>query len=164
MTATGCESQHRDMTLILGIGNPLQGDDGAGIRAVELLAERNLPANIRVEEAGMPGWGLPAWLEGWSSVIIVDAIKMGQAPGTWRCFSPEEVRLITEDNLLSLHQTDLTNGLALAQALDILPDSLVFYGIEPGSTDYGMDLSPAVNHNLPELVDKILADLGNSEA
>jgi hydrogenase maturation protease len=89
---------------------------------------------------------------------------MGQAPGTWRCFSPEEVRLITEDNLLSLHQTDLTNGLALAQALDILPDSLIFYGIEPGSTDYGMDLSPAVNHNLPELVDKILADLGNSEA
>ena len=66
-----------DDILILGVGNPLLGDDGAGIRAIEMLAERDLPPNVELQEAGTPGWGLPSWLDGRSSVILVDAVQMG---------------------------------------------------------------------------------------
>ena len=41
-----------ERTLILGIGNPLMGDDGAGIMAARMLAESKLPDNVKVLEAG----------------------------------------------------------------------------------------------------------------
>lgn len=136
------------------------GDDGAGIRAIELLAGRVLPSNVKLELAGTPGWGLPAWLEGWDSVIIVDAANMDQTPGTWRRFDAEEVSLLTEGDILSLHQSDLAGGLALAEALDLLPHKVVFYGIEPDCADPGQDLSLAVSKSLPNMVDNILDELG----
>ncbi len=146
--------------MILGVGNSLRGDDGVGIRAIEMLAERELPASVELQEAGTPGWGLPSWLEGHSSVILVDAVQMGQAPGTWRRFSPDEVRLIVQDETLSLHQPDLACGLALAQALEMLPDDLWIYGIEPGDTGAGSTLSPQVSSSLPAMVESIINDLG----
>lgn len=145
--------------LILGIGNPLMGDDGFGIRVVELLAEIELPSNVKVEEAGLPGWGLPSWLEGWSKVILVDAVRMGQAPGSWKRFRPSEIQVVMEDDALSLHQPDLACGLALAQALGFLPEDLLLYGIEPVSVYPGAGLSSQVCASLPEVVRNILEDV-----
>jgi hydrogenase maturation protease len=151
-------------TLVLGIGNPWMGDDGAGIRVAELLTERVLPHNIKVAEAGLPGWGLPSWLEGWPNVILVDAVRMGLAPGKWKRFDPRNIQVVIEDDLLSLHQPDLACGLALAQALGILPKNLSIYGIEPAATGQGAELSDAVRASLPEVVENILNDLEKKQA
>ena len=70
--------------LILGVGNPLMGDDGAGIRAVELLEQYHLPEHFKVQEIGTPGWGLGAWFEGQASVVLIDAVQMGIEPGGWK--------------------------------------------------------------------------------
>ena len=148
----------REKTLILGIGNPLMGDDGAGIEAARMLAESDLPENVTVLEAGTPGWGLAEWIRGWPSVVIVDAVCMGQKPGEWRRFNESDVRLVAGQGAISLHESDLAGGLALAQALDLLPERLTFYGIEPESTDHGMMLSPSVRATLPGLVKSILND------
>jgi hydrogenase maturation protease len=146
-------------TLILGIGNPMVGDDGVGIRVVEMLAERDLPPSVQVEEAGLPGWGLPMWFEGFSNVILVDAVQMGQPPGSWKCFHAGEIRIVMEEGAFSLHQPDLACGLALSQALDLLPDNLSLYGIEPANVEPGADLSPEVRLGLPEIIESILSDL-----
>jgi len=145
--------------LVLGIGNPLMGDDGVGNQVIELLAEKDLPPNVKIEDAGLPGWGLPAWFEGWSNVILVDAVQMGQSPGSWRRFQTGEVQFVLENDALSLHQPDLACGLALAQALELLPENLVLYGVEPAIVNPGEALSPAVRHSLPEVVASILNDL-----
>jgi hydrogenase maturation protease len=145
--------------LVLGIGNPLMGDDGVGNQVIELLAEKDLPPNVKVEDAGLPGWGLPAWFEGWSNVILVDAVQMGRSPGSWRRFQTEEVQFVLENDALSLHQPDLACGLALAQALELLPENLVLYGVEPAVVNPGEALSPAVRHSLPDVVASILNDL-----
>jgi hydrogenase maturation protease len=145
--------------LVLGIGNPLMGDDGVGNQVIELLAEENLPPNVRIEDAGLPGWGLPAWFEGWSNVILVDAVQMGRSPGYWRRFRPEELQIELENDALSLHQPDLACGLALAQALDLLPENLLLYGVEPADVNPGQALSPAVRNSLPDVVASILNDL-----
>ena len=76
-------------TLVLGFGNPLWGDDGAGIEAVNMLAENEIPDGVRVEPAGLPGFGLAAWLgeaclSSLQRLVLVDAAHMGQAPGVWR--------------------------------------------------------------------------------
>jgi hydrogenase maturation protease len=124
-----------------------------------LLAEKDLPPNVKIEDAGLPGWGLPAWFEGWSNVILVDAVQMGRSPGSWRRFRPEEVQMVLEDDALSLHQPDLACGLVLSQALDLLPENLVLYGVEPADVNPGETLSPAVRQSLPNVVASILNDL-----
>jgi len=150
--------------LVLGIGNPLMGDDGAGIRLVERLAEADLPPYVRVEEAGLPGWGLPSFFEGQSSVILVDAVLMGAKPGSWRRFTPEEMQIVLEDEALSLHQPDLACGLALSEALEMLPEKLVLYGIEPCDTSPGAELSPEVSACLSEVLESILNELEKKTA
>jgi hydrogenase maturation protease len=143
-------------TLILGVGNPLCGDDAAGVRAAEMLAGRELPAGVRVEEAGTPGWGLANWLEGCRRAILVDAAQMGLPPGSWRRFSTQEVKLIMSGEALSLHQPGLAEGLALAEAVGQLPEEIVIYGVEPAGYEWGQGLSPAVEAALPGLADAIL--------
>jgi hydrogenase maturation protease len=150
-------------TLVLGVGNSLCGDDGAGPGLVEMLARRSLPPGVRLQNAGLPGWGLPSWLEGWSTVFLVDALDMGMEAGCWRRFLPEQVKLWLQDDILSLHQPDLACGLALAEALDLLPKTLVFYGVQPAQTDPGMPLSPQVSACLPRLADQIINDLGKTK-
>lgn len=150
-------------TLILGVGNTLCSDDGLGIVAAQMLKERELPSFVSVEVVDTPGWGLPNWLDGWSSVVMIDAIQMGKKPGEWRRFSPEDVKMIFEDDILSLHQPGLAAGLALADALNILPQKLTFYGVEPVSTEFGEGLSPEIAETLPNLINIILDDIGKRE-
>jgi len=149
--------------LILGVGNILQGDDGIGIRVVEMLTQECLPSGVCVADAGTPGLELPLWLEGWERVIIIDAVHMGELPGTWRRFGPDEVRLIASDKALSLHELDLANGLALAQNLDMLPKEIIFYGMEPERIEWGQELSPAIEAALPGLLEDLKAELRKRE-
>jgi hydrogenase maturation protease len=118
---------------------------------------------VTVLEAGTPGWGLANWIKDWPSVIIVDAVRMGREPGEWWRFDANEVRLIAGQGAISLHEMDLAGGLALTQALDLLPEQITFYGVEPESIDQGMRLSPSVSANLPGLVGTILNDLATQE-
>ncbi len=153
-------------TLVLGFGNPLWGDDGAGIEAVNMLAEKQIPDGVRIEPAGLPGFGLAAWLEdtrlsSLRRLVLVDAARMGLEPGVWRRFTPEEVRLIARGGIVSLHEADLSSGLALSQALGLLPEEVLFYAVEPGSLEDGPELSPEVRDALPEMVEELLLELQN---
>jgi hydrogenase maturation protease len=151
----------REGTLVLGIGNPVMGDDGIGCRAIELLARCELPANVQVEEGGVPGWGLPNWLEGWSRVILIDAVHMGEKPGTWRRFNPEQVRLIVTGQAVSLHEPGLASGLELTQALGLLPEDIVIYGVEPDECLPGQGLSSAACSAFPSLIETICVEIWN---
>ncbi len=146
-------------TLVIGIGNPLQSDDGLGVRASLMLEKAHLPGNVRVEELGTIGWGLLACMEGWPRVYVIDAVRMGQSPGTWRRFRQEEVRLVSTSNPVSLHETGLAESLELANTLGIMPEEFVLYGVEPAVIEPGEDLSPAVLQVLPDLVEHIVKDL-----
>jgi hydrogenase maturation protease len=145
--------------LILGIGNPLCGDDGAGIRLAEIIAEGELPQGVQIEQAGLPGLGLPTWLEGRATVILLDAVEMGLAPGDWRRLEWGQVDFAMQEGALSLHQPDLSSGLALAQALSLIPERLEIYAIQPGTTEPGAAMSAEVSAILPGLADIILDEL-----
>jgi hydrogenase maturation protease len=84
---------------------------------------------------------------------------MGQEPGNWRRFRSDEIHAVMEENSLSLHQPDLACGLELAQALDLLPQDLVLYGIQPAEISAGAGLSPEVQARMPDIVENILNDL-----
>ncbi len=145
--------------MILGVGNPLMGDDGAGVRAVELLSQCQLPDHVMVEEIGTPGWGLGAWFEDQTSVVLIDAVQMDLRPGDWQKIDLRDSRFYLPESIFSLHQMDLACGLSLAQELDLIPPNLTLYGIEPANLTPGSALSPEVESSLTELVNSIVEDL-----
>ena len=146
--------------LILGVGSPLMGDDGAGARAIELLKQQpDLPEDVELLEIGTPGWSLSAWFENRSSVVLIDAVQMGLTPGAWRKIDLRQDRILLQEPAFSLHQADLACGLVLAQELDLLPPQLTLYGIEPACLEAGNSLSPEVESSLNELVHSIVKDV-----
>ena len=145
---------------ILGVGSPLMGDDGAGARAIELLQQQpDLPKEVELLEIGTPGWSLCAWFENRPSVVLIDAVQMGLAPGAWRKIDLHQDRMLLQEPAFSLHQADLACGLVLAQELDLLPAQLTLYGIEPACLEPGSTLSPEVESSLNELVHSIVKDV-----
>jgi hydrogenase maturation protease len=124
-----------------------------------MIARRELPPHVIVKDGGTPGWGLTAYLQDWTRVILVDAAQMGEAPGSWRRLSLDDLALGDPQAFLSLHTPGVVEALSLAQALNTLPAEITLYCVEPERTDIGTGLSPAIEAALPELVEKIYQDI-----
>lgn len=146
-------------TLVIGIGNPLCCDDGLGVRAAELLASEDLPPGVQVRELGTPGWGLVNHIQGWQRVFLIDAVEMGEEPGVCRRLEASQTQFISANQSISLHEPGLADSLALAQALNLMPDEIVLYGIEPSFTGPGDELSPEVTNAIPSIVKTIKQEL-----
>ncbi len=145
-------------TLILGLGNPLQADDGVGCRVIEALEKRVLPDGVEIMDGGTPGLGLIHLLEGWQRVVIVDAAEMKLEPGEVVRFRPQDVTLTGSAERFSLHRTAVADALALARELSLPLPEIVFYGVQPGRVGWGEELSPQVQAALPALVERILEE------
>ncbi|MFN2183228.1 MAG: hydrogenase maturation protease [Anaerolineae bacterium] len=146
-------------TLILGLGNPMRGDDGIGVRVIEKLAVHALPQGVEAAEGGTKGLGLVNLMEGWRRVILVDAANVGLAPGEFARFTRQEARLLGDDQRLSVHNAGLREALLLAEVLELLPEEIVIYGVQPAKLDWHAQLSPEVEAAVPGLVRSILGEL-----
>jgi hydrogenase maturation protease len=146
--------------LILGLGNPLLGDEGIGVRVVEELQGLELPDGVTVVEGGTAGLGLIGLMEGYQKVIIVDAADMGHPPGCVVRFTPLEAQLKTVEAPLSLHQIGLGEALTLAEALEVAPAERIIIGVQPRQVEMGAGLSPEVERAIPKIIRTILGELG----
>ena len=146
-------------TLVLGLGNPLRGDDGVGVCVARMLAEGSLPADVEVVDGGTQGLGLVSLLEGRRRAIVVDAAHVGRAPGEFVRFRLEEARLPGEEEAgFSVHEAGLREALLLAQALGILPGEVIFFGVQPAHVEWEAGLSPQVEAALPRLAEAVQAE------
>ena len=145
--------------MILGLGNPLLGDEGIGVRVVAEFKGLGLPDGVTVIEGGTTGLGLIGLMEGYQRVIIVDAADMGQPPGRVVRFTPSEVQFKTAETPLSLHQIGLGEVLALAEALEVAPAEVIIIGIQPGRIEGVVGLSPEVEGAIPQIVRMVLDEL-----
>jgi hydrogenase maturation protease len=132
--------------LIAGLGNLLLQDDGVGVHAVRELQQAPLRGVI-VADVGcavLDALHLLKWAE---KIVAIDALQAGNAPGTVYACSAGDVA--ADGVQASLHE------LNLLAALKFLPPGahpeIVILGVEPGTIDYGLDLSPAVAAALPRV-------------
>lgn len=143
----------KDM-LVLGIGNPLLGDDGFGVEVIRRLREQKPPPCVEFLDGGTAGLALLSNLEGRSHVLVADAIDFGGRPG-------EVVRLGSADIpyyrglKLSEHQVTFHEVLALMELMDIKPRELLFVGVQPCSTLWGDPLSREVEAAIPGVMEEI---------
>lgn len=157
-------SNHTHDTLILGVGNPLMGDDAAGVLIAQRLQQHDdLPDHVTVIDGGTDGLGLIPVMEPYRRVIIVDAVPMELTPGTVRRFTWDEIRLNGQHRTFSLHQNGMTEALVLADALGSLPPQVVFFGIQPQNMEWDQPLSPAVERALPVLMEALIHEVRSDD-
>src|SRR5580693_8107044 len=77
-------------TLVAGIGNVFLSDDAFGVEVAHRLAGRPLPDGARAEDYGIRGIHLAyELLEGYDALVLVDAVPLGQPPGTLAVIEPK---------------------------------------------------------------------------
>jgi hydrogenase maturation protease len=157
--AWGKERHSLPATLVVGLGNPLRGDDGVGVRVAQALAAGALPPGVEVVDGGTQGLGLVNPMEGRGRVILVDAADVGRPPGQFVCFTLDEAHLPGDDQHLSVHAAGLRDALLLARALEMLPPEVIIFGVQPASLEWEEALSPQVEAALSGLIAAVMAEI-----
>lgn len=144
--------------LIIGAGNPLRRDDGAGTAVVRKLLSA-LPKDVAVIEHHGDGLSLMQLWQDIDKVVLVDAAFSGALPGTVYRFDGSETELPRQLFTHSSHLLGVAEGVEMARALGRLPSKLIIYGIEGATFDYGEELSPEVARAVEEVAGKIRAEV-----
>jgi len=149
----------RTPVLVLGLGNVVCTDDGAGIAAIhKLIREYDLPEEVRALDGGTLGLSLLPLVGSADQVILVDAIRAEGPAGTLVRIEGDEVAPAVYERL-SPHQIGVADLLAGASLIDRYPDRVLILGVVPESIDLGLGRTPAVDAAIPALVLRIVEEL-----
>ena len=150
-----------DETLILGIGNTLLTDEGAGIHALHRLQSavpniwpdagpnmRPDSPNLTFVDGGTLSFTLAVWIEDCTNLIVFDAAELNQPAGTVKTFVDSEF-----DNFLgaakrSAHEVGLLDLMDIARLTDHFPKNRALIGIQPEKMSWGMQPTPPVQNAL----------------
>lgn len=147
--------------LVLGLGNPILGDDGLGLRVADLLRSRLAPGSgIEVEEEHRGGLRLMERLLGCDAAVIVDAIVTGRhPPGTILRLGPGDM---PTRHSASGHDVNLPTALRLGRSLGLhLPKEVRIVAVEPESVlDFRDDCTAAGTAALPATAEAVLEAVG----
>jgi hydrogenase maturation protease len=147
--------------LVLGIGNLVMGDDGVGVTVVQKLRrDYQLPPEVKVMDGGTLGLDILPHLEGIERLILVDALETGGPAGTHVRLVGAQIPLALLSKL-SAHQMGLRDLLTVSELMGHAPSEMVLLGVQPGSSEMGFGLTPAVEAQVNNLLENILAELEN---
>jgi hydrogenase maturation protease len=136
--------------LIAGIGSIFQTDDAFGVEVAGRLADHPLPDDVRVEDFGIRGIHLAyELLEGYDTLILIDAVPMGEPPGTLVVMEPElgarRVSSEPDDPAVDAHTMSPDVVLATLERLGGGSVRRIFIvGCQPADLREGMGLTPVV--------------------
>ncbi|NCD24294.1 MAG: hydrogenase maturation protease [Deltaproteobacteria bacterium] len=136
--------------LVLGVGNLLLTDEGAGVHAVNDLAKESEWDSSLVDFLDGATFTQDIFyiFQEYEKVLVLDAVKGGKEPGTVYRFTEANLR-DNEEQSLSLHDIDLLDSLKMASLLGHRPE-LVVIGVEPLTiTEWSMELSAPLKAAYP---------------
>lgn len=155
------ETKERKMkTLVLGIGNPILTDDAVGILVVRSL--KGISADI--VEAPLGGLSILDHIQGYQRVIIADAVKKGDPPGT--------VSILKEDELKRALHASSSHDISFSEAVELgkilfpeeMPTQFVVVGIEVTDTEtFSETPTEPVRKAIPRAADLIKTLVHQSE-
>jgi hydrogenase maturation protease len=144
--------------LVLGLGNLVHADDGAGVHAIERLrSDSRVPSGAVLLDGGTQGLGLLSYISGFQRVLVIDAVDVGETPGTVVRFDGKLL-----DGLpgkASVHQLGFADMMNALKLLGELPEELVVFGVQPLSTEWRADLTPPVSEGLDGLIVAVIEQL-----
>jgi hydrogenase maturation protease len=144
-----------DRILVMGVGNLLMGDEGAGVHALRWLEAEQPIAGVRLLDGGTGGAYLLGQFEGLRAVVLIDATRDGTPAGTVEYRRMNRVFDLPKG--LSAHDFGLKDLFAAAALIGILPEihlyTIAVETIHPMCTE----LSPEVAAAIPEVVHSVHA-------
>lgn len=139
-------------TLILGIGNSLLGDEGAGVHALErirpLLGDA---ADVDVLDGGTLAFMLLPTLEQYQRLIVIDAAQLDGPAGTVELFEDEAYDEFLGRPRRSAHEVGLCDLMIMARLSDCFPERRALIGVKPEFIDWSETCSPPVAAALEEV-------------
>jgi hydrogenase maturation protease len=144
--------------VVLGLGNILHSDDGVGPQAIgRLRQDPRVLSDVSLIDGGTLGLELLTYVWDCSYLLVLDAVDVGQPPGTLLRMSGQELRALPGEG--SVHQLGVADLLVALRVLANQTPEVVLLGVQPASTEWGTELSPAVAAILPALADAAIAEL-----
>lgn len=159
--------------LIVGLGNPILGDDGIGWRVadnlqIQLLQRESIseyPISIHVENLALGGIRLMEECIDYHHAIIIDAIQTGITPiGTVTHYTLEDFPTFPGGHTGSAHDTNFKTAIEMGRKMRLaLPEHINIIGIEAENVyEFSDRLSPQVEKSIPNalaLVHKIIGTI-----
>lgn len=138
-------------TLVLGLGNTLLGDDGAGIYALQHLQDNWQHSEaIEFVDGGTLSFTLTDALYDANNLIVIDAAQLSTYPGDVRVFTNVEMDTFVRNNKCSsVHEVSLSELLDMARLLDTLPRQRALIGVQPEIIDWADQPSDSVKKAIP---------------
>ena len=141
--------------LVVGLGNPILGDDGVGWRVAEAVLTRLAsgapalpPAAVEVDCLSLGGLSLMERLIGYRQVILIDSITTHRhPPGALLCFPLESLPDLSGGHTMSsAHDSSLQTALEMGRRLGAaLPERVEVVAIEAEFVyDFSEELSPPI--------------------
>lgn len=134
---------------IVGIGNNLLTDDGAGIHAVNLLAADQVGEDVDCIDGGTVGLALLDRLSAHEGLIALDAMILGKKPGTVTVLLGEAMDTHLRNQRGSVHEVGLSDLMDALRLRGELPEHRALIGIEPANMDWGTEPTAAVAAAVP---------------
>lgn len=151
-------------TLIIGLGNPIVGDDAIGIEVTEWLQKNaNLPLEVEIQpDVSLSGIALVELFRGYDQVIIVDSMHTKQfPPGTVKVLHPDQ--FLSAQHISDFHNLDFFTALTWAyQTFDDIPpkDKITIIGIEINYIqEFSDTLSPELQHQLDTIKNTVKSEV-----
>ena len=132
-------------TLIIGIGNIIKGDDGAGPLVCQQLNLANINADL-IDAGTVPENYIQTIIKkAPQNLLVIDAIDFKAAPGTIRIFKPDQL----SSHVISTHS--LSPRLFVDMMCQDASVDVSFIGIQPAQISLGQSISPEVNLAIQQL-------------
>lgn len=156
------------MILIIGLGNPILGDDGVGWRVAELVeATMGDHPGVEIDYLSVGGLSLMERMIDYTHVVLIDAIVTGQYQiGTVLTLHFDELPSNTINHMSSAHDTTIQEALMMGQSMGVnLPENIFIIAIESQIVyDFSEILSPSVGVAVPEAAQKVIELINKIEA
>jgi hydrogenase maturation protease len=154
------------MILVIGLGNPILGDDGVGWKVATEIQRRSSARGpkLEVDCVSVGGLSLMERMLGYERVVVIDAAQTGEGPvGSVHVYGLDELPDPKSGHTTSAHDASLVTSLRMAESMgEIVPSSVDIVTIEiPGSYEFSEELSPAVAASVEVAAQRAIALLGD---
>jgi hydrogenase maturation protease len=138
-------------TLVLGVGNTLLSDEGAGVHAMRYLADHyeNLPST-QFLDAGTLSFTLAGDIADAHNLLIFDAAQLGGDAAAIRVFEGADLDAFLTSGRLSVHEVGFADLMDIARLQECLPVNRALIGIQPDVLGWGESPGEKVLSVIPE--------------
>ena len=140
---------------IVGIGNNLLTDDGAGIHALNRFAGEHADDDVDCIDGGTVGLALLDRLSAHDGLIALDAMILGKKPGTVTVLQGEDMDTHLRNQRGSVHEVGLSDLMDALRLRGELPDNRALIGIEPANMEWGTEPTDIVSAALPDAAGRV---------